>query len=120
MGWEKDSGVKFDHHAARGVAQLFEYGRVVVPPMGHMLPHAFTADGSFVFTLENAVSRLVNRLYGGLPLPTTPQSQATPKQLERNAEIRAKYEAGTSVPDLAKEYGISTKRVYQILRGKRK
>ena len=31
MGWEKDSGVEFDHQAARGIAQLFEYGRVVVP-----------------------------------------------------------------------------------------
>jgi hypothetical protein len=88
--------------------------------MGHMLPHAFTADGSFVFTLENAVSHLVNQLYHGLPIPTLPRSQATPKQVERNAEIRAKYEAGTSVPDLAREYGISTKRVYQILQGKRK
>jgi hypothetical protein len=88
--------------------------------MGHMLPHAFTADGSFVFTLEGAVSHLVNQLYLGLPLPTSPQSQATPKQVERNAEIRAKYEAGTGVPGLAREYGISTKRVYQILRGKRR
>jgi hypothetical protein len=85
-----------------------------------MLPRAFTASGSFVFTLENSVSHLVNQLYRGLPLPTSPQSQATPKQVERNAEIRAKYKAGTSVPDLAKEYGISTKRVYQVLRGKRK
>jgi len=88
--------------------------------MGHRLPHAFTADGSFVFSLENAISSLVTRLYIGLPVPITPQSQATPKQVDRNAEIRDKYEAGTIVPDLAREYGISTKRVYQILRGKRK
>ena len=88
--------------------------------MEHMLPHAFTADGSFVFTLENAVSRLINQLHRGVPFPTSPQSQATPKQVERNAEIRAKYEAGTSVPDLAREYGISKKRIYQILRGRRK
>ena len=85
-----------------------------------MLPHAFTADGSFVFTLENAISHLVNQLYRGLPLPTSPQSQATPKQVKRNAEIRARYTEGTSVPDLARDYGISSKRVYQILRGKRK
>lgn len=55
------------------------------PPMGHRLPHAFRADGSFVFTLENAVSHLVSQLYRGLSLPTSPQSQATPKQVERNA-----------------------------------
>ena len=90
------------------------------PPMGHRLPHAFRADGSFIFTLENAVSHHVNQLYRGLPLPTSPQSQATPKQAERNAEIRAEYKAGTSVPDLARDYGISKKRVYQILQGKRK
>ena len=88
--------------------------------MGHMLPHAFTADGSFVFTLENAISHLINRLYGGSPFPTTPQSQTTPKKVERNSEIRAKYEAGTSVPDLARKYGVSKKRIYQILRGKRR
>jgi hypothetical protein len=88
--------------------------------MGHMLPHAFTADGSFVFTLENAVSHLVNQLYHGLPIPASPQPQATPKQVARNAEIRAKYKAGTSVPDLAKRFGISKNRIYQILRGKRK
>jgi hypothetical protein len=88
--------------------------------MGHRLPHAFTADGSFIFSLEEAISSLVNRLYGDLPLPTSPKSQATPKQVKRNAEIRTRYAQGTSVPDLAREYGISTKRVYQILRRKRK
>jgi hypothetical protein len=88
--------------------------------MGHRLPHAFTADGSFIFTLEDAISRLVNRLYGGLPFPTRPQSQATPKKVARNAEIRARYKEGVSVPELAREYKISTKRVYQILRGMRK
>jgi hypothetical protein len=35
MSWEKNSSVQFNHHAARGIAQLLEYGRVVVPPMGH-------------------------------------------------------------------------------------
>ncbi len=88
--------------------------------MGHRLPPAFRADGSFIFTFENAISSLVSRLYINLPVPTTPQSQATPKQVNRNAEIRDRYQTGTSVPDLAGEYGISTKRVYQILRGKRK
>lgn len=79
--------------------------------MRHRLPHALTADGSFIFSLEGAISSLVARLYGGLPLPASPQSQATPKQVKRNAEIRARYAEGTSVPDLAREYSISTKRV---------
>ena len=89
-------------------------------PMGHRLPHAFRADGSFIFTFEEAVSALVNRLYPGSPTPLSPQSQSTPKKVDRNAEIRARYAAGMSVPDLAREYGISKNRVYQILRGKRR
>ncbi len=88
--------------------------------MGHRLPHAFRADGSFVFSLGEAISSLVNRLYFGLSEPTFPQSQATPKQIDRNAEIRALYAQGMSVPELAKKYGISKNRVYQILRGKRR
>ena len=93
---------------------------VVKAPMGHWLPHAFRADGSFIFTFEEAVSALVNRLYPGSPISSTPLSPNTPKKANRNAEIRALYAAGMSVPDLAKEYGISKNRVYQILRGKRK
>lgn len=88
--------------------------------MGHTLPHAYSAGGSFVFSLENAITRLVDHLYRGLPLPIAPQSQGTPKQEQRNAEVRAKYEAGAGVPDLASEYGVSVARVYQILRGKRR
>ncbi|HMN11322.1 MAG TPA: helix-turn-helix domain-containing protein [Bellilinea sp.] len=88
--------------------------------MGHWLPHAFRADGSFIFTFEEAVFYLVNRLYPGLPEPASPQSQGTPKQIDRNAEIRALYAQGMSVPELAKRYGISKNRVYQVLRGKRK
>lgn len=88
--------------------------------MGHWLPHAFRADGSFIFSFEEAVSALVNRLYPGSPPPSAPQSQDTLKKADRNAEIRAWYASGMSVPDLAKEYGISKNRVYQILRGKRK
>jgi hypothetical protein len=88
--------------------------------MGHWLPHAFRADGSFVFTLEEAVSCLVNRLYSGSPASPSSRSQSTSKKVVRNVEIRARYAQGVSVPDLAREYGISKNRVYQVLRGKRK
>ncbi|MCZ7554589.1 MAG: hypothetical protein M5U05_18760 [Anaerolineales bacterium] len=39
---------------------------------------------------------------------------------ERNVEIRARYAAGMSVPELARLFGISEQRVHQIVRGKRK
>ncbi len=32
MGWKDDSEVQFDHHAARGIPQLLEYGRVEWAP----------------------------------------------------------------------------------------
>lgn len=72
-----------------------------------------------ILTLEDAILGLVNQLS---PTPTTPQSKATPKQVERNAEIKALYNygKGLDVPTLAVKYGISTKQIYQILRGKRK
>jgi DNA invertase Pin-like site-specific DNA recombinase len=88
--------------------------------MGHRLPHAFRADGSFIFTFEEAVASLVKRLYPGAPPSSTAQSPRTRKKRNRNADIRARYAQGVSVPDLAKEYGISRNRVYQILREKRK
>lgn len=44
----------------------------LAPPMGHRLPHAFRADGSFIFTSEEAVSALVNRLNFGSPTPQSP------------------------------------------------
>lgn len=88
--------------------------------MGHRLPHAFRADGSFIFTFEEAVAFLVKRLYPGSLLSPAAQSPTTRKKRNRNSEIRARYTQGVSVPDLAREYGISKNRVYQILSGKRK
>lgn len=88
--------------------------------MGHRLPHAFRADGSFIFTFEEAVSSLVKRLYPeSLPSPTA-HAPNTRKKRNRNSEIRARYAQGISVPDLARQYGISKNRVYQILSGRRK
>lgn len=88
--------------------------------MGHMLPHAFTARGSLILSLEEAVQCILSLLYKGFSLPEKPKSGKTPRQSKRNNEIKAKYESGLSVPDLAKEYSISINRVYQILAGKRR
>ncbi|NLF01776.1 MAG: hypothetical protein GX601_12445 [Anaerolineales bacterium] len=42
-----------------------------------------------------------------------------PEKAERNAEIRARYEAGASVSELAAVFGISEQRVSQIIYGRR-
>lgn len=90
-------------------------------PMGHWLPHAFRADGSFVFSLEEAVSYLTTLLYQGIPTPQEPQNDGTMPKTERNAEIRARYAEGdVSVADLAAEYGLSPQRIHQIIHGRRK
>ncbi|NOG66316.1 MAG: hypothetical protein HND46_23120 [Chloroflexi bacterium] len=56
-------------------------------------------------------------LYKGLS-PSVPNFPAI--KLTRNSELITRYRAGESVPTLAKEYGISEQRAYQIIAGKRK
>jgi Mor family transcriptional regulator len=56
-------------------------------------------------------------MYRGFSLPQAPVSNL---KRERNAEIRDRYAAGMSVPELARRFGISEQRVHQILRGRRK
>jgi hypothetical protein len=88
--------------------------------MGHMLPHAFTAWGSLLVSVDYAINTIIKRLYTHKPLSSTPVTGKTPRQAERNAEILRRKENGETVPDLAKAYGISEQRIHQILRGKRK
>lgn len=73
--------------------------------------------GTTLYTLEQATNRVLTHLYRGFSLPQAPVSSL---KRERNAAIRAQYAAGTSVPDLARRYGISEQRVHQMLRGRRK
>lgn len=88
--------------------------------MGYRLPPAVRADDSFIFSLEEAVSAPVKRLYPGESPSPTGQSPRTRKEHRRNSEIGTRYAQGISVPALAREYGISKNRVYQILSGRRK
>jgi hypothetical protein len=89
-------------------------------PMGHMLPHAFTAWGSLLFTPQQVTSRLAKILYQSTPLSDLPLNKKTRHEIGRNAEIKKHYTEGKSIRDLAKEYGISMQRVHQILNNKRK
>src|SRR5258708_5815526 len=84
--------------------------------MGHLLPHPFTGWGSLLLNVENAVRHLLTLLYRNIPSPLTPKSNKTPPKTERNREIQARYAESVSVPQLAKDFGISEQRIHQILR----
>ena len=70
-------------------------------------------------TTSSAAAILLSQLYDGLPRPK-PQNYKVRRLGDRNQEIRSRFAQGTDTIQLAKEYGISRKRVYQILHGNRK
>ena len=82
-----------------------------------MLPQPFTGRGSFAFTVEAAVELLLYRLYLNIPVPPEPITGKTPRKELRNEAIKELYASGVSVPDIARDFGISNNRVYQIIRG---
>lgn len=89
--------------------------------MGHTLPHALSASGSFAFSLKNAIARVLGLLYKGIPTAQELQTDGTKPKTQRNAEIRARYAAGgVSVANLAEDYGLSPQRIHQIIHGRRK
>jgi DNA-binding CsgD family transcriptional regulator len=61
------------------------------------------------------VSAVLEQLHA-IPLPPDPLLTAR----ERNIIIRARYAAGVSQAELARQFGISYQRVHQIVYGKRK
>ncbi len=70
------------------------------------------------FDIWLAAFHILEMLYDS-PFPTEPQNDLVPEKAERNAEIRARYEAGESVGELATAFGISEQRVSQIIHGRR-
>ena len=87
--------------------------------MEHSLPHAFSAWGKFVFDVRSSTKFFLSQLYQ-LEKPSDTPLTDNPKKQSRNDEIRQRYADGESVPDLAKHFGISKTRIYQIPKGKRK
>ncbi|HVO43439.1 MAG TPA: hypothetical protein VMT34_12490 [Aggregatilineales bacterium] len=68
---------------------------------------------------SSAAAILLSRLYDSIPRPK-PQNYKVRRLADRNQEIRARFAEGADTIELANNYGISRKRVYQILHGKRK
>lgn len=73
-----------------------------------------------VYKASYASARLVRELYTGFP-PSEPRNYDDQQNRSRNLRIRERYNSGQiTIPQLAKEFGISVQRVHQILHGKRR
>jgi Mor family transcriptional regulator len=59
---------------------------------------------------------LLSWLSKGFPQPKTYNFKVR-KQIERNETIRRRFANGEDTITLAQEYGMSRKRIYQIIRG---
>ena len=63
-----------------------------------------------------AVQRMLAQLYSGMGESETPVSDMIPEKEWRNQEIVRRYLAGERAVDLAKEFGISVRRVNRLIR----
>ena len=69
------------------------------------------------FDMWLATFHILDMLYD-TPFPTEPQNDL-PSKTERNAEIRARYEQGETVGELAVKFELSEQRISQIIHGRR-
>lgn len=67
-------------------------------------------------SLHDAVLSLTERLYAGTSRPDESVTGKSQPKTERNNEVKRLYSIGWKVPDIAKYFGVSIPRVYQILR----
>ena len=70
-------------------------------------------------TISTAAAILLSSLYHNTPRPE-PQNYKIRKRDERNRAIRQRFAQGEEAGSLAANYGISLKRIYQIIHGQRK
>ncbi len=63
-----------------------------------------------------AVQRVLAQLYSGMIEAETPVSDMVPEKEQRNQEIVRRNLAGERAVDLAKEFGISVRRVNRLIR----
>jgi hypothetical protein len=62
-----------------------------------------------------AVATVLWIMYKYSPKPNKPASSMIPTKTQRNQEIVRRYLAGESAADLAKEFGISVRRVNRLI-----
>jgi hypothetical protein len=98
-------------------------------PQGHAEPCCIYTEITYLFIkipegyeviasalVERAVQRVLSQLYVGMNLPSGPIMDLIPFGEERNEEIYRRYLAGERAVDLAKDNGISLRRIYVLIR----
>ena len=78
------------------------------------MPHTGLEPRGY-FSIRDAIWKSLKFLYDGIPSRIDRLLSAE----QRNREIGQRYLAGESVPRLAKSFGVSKPRIYQILKGLR-
>jgi Mor family transcriptional regulator len=84
-----------------------------------IVPHRGMRGRSFPQVLF-AVAFAMAISYRGIHLPKSPVSDGPSPKCARNAEIRIRHKNGESIATLAKVFGVSEQRVWQILNDRRK
>ena len=79
-----------------------------------LLPEGFGNISSA--TSSQAVAFILRLLYRNEPLPTKPVCDIPPLKEDRNQEIYDRYMSGERAVELAKEFGISVRRVNRLIR----
>jgi hypothetical protein len=66
-------------------------------------------------TPSHAVAVILRQLYKDQPLPAKPINDIPPLKAEPNQEIYDRYMTGVGTADLAEEFGISVRRVNNLI-----
>lgn len=70
--------------------------------------------------VDQVAQWFLSLVYANIPLPYQPVSGKQSPKTDRNLEVCRLYSLGWHVPELATHFGISTQRVYQILKNSSK
>jgi len=110
-------------HAMHELDEVVEAEKQKFPPeqgVGNDMTHRDFQHVSFLTFLPpypDAMQGFVKILTRHEIISDAPKSGKTPPKTDRNHSILLRVQQGQTIPDLAREYGISEQRVHQILRG---